>query len=84
MEETGVKSGRLKLVGVYSAPGRDPRGHTCSVAFLTKAISKAAVAGDDAEAAEWVENWRSVALAFDHREIVADAVRIAKTNGVLS
>ena len=29
MEETGVKAGRLQLVGVYSDPKRDPRGHTC-------------------------------------------------------
>ena len=36
MEETGVKVGRLELIGVYSDPGRDPRGHTCSVAFLAR------------------------------------------------
>ena len=26
-EETGVKAGRLELIGVYSDPWRDPRGH---------------------------------------------------------
>lgn len=33
MEETGVKAGKLTLVGVYSDPNRDPRGHTASVVF---------------------------------------------------
>jgi 8-oxo-dGTP diphosphatase len=41
MEETGIKAGRLVLIGVYSNPGRDPRRHTCSVAFLTR-IARAA------------------------------------------
>ena len=36
MEETGVKAGRLQLLGVYSDPKRDPRGHTCAVVFLTR------------------------------------------------
>ena len=30
MEETGVKAGRLELIGVYSDPKRDPCGHTWS------------------------------------------------------
>ena len=33
MEETGVKAGRLELLGAYSDPRRDPRAHTCSVVF---------------------------------------------------
>src|SRR4051812_37097768 len=34
-EETGLDAMNLALVGVYSRPDRDPRGHVCSVAFLT-------------------------------------------------
>jgi len=41
-EETSIKAGRLELIGVYSDPGRDPRGHTCSVAFLTRIAREAA------------------------------------------
>src|SRR5690606_39615632 len=36
MEETGVRAGRLTLVGVYSDPKRDPRGHTASVVFRSE------------------------------------------------
>jgi 8-oxo-dGTP diphosphatase len=76
-EETAIKVGRLRLVGVYSRPDRDPRGHICSVAFLARAKAGKIVAGDDAAAAEWVSNWRQVKLAFDHREIITDAIRLA-------
>ena len=76
MEETGVKAGKLSLVGVYSAPDRDPRFHTTSVAFVTRLRSAAATAGDDAAAAEWVENWRRLELAFDHPRILRDAAKL--------
>lgn len=77
MEETGVKAGKLTLVGVYSAPSRDPRGHTASVAFLTRVRSGKAKAGDDAAAVEWVKPGPRLAMAFDHRAILRDALRIA-------
>ena len=80
MEETGVKAGKLQLVGVYSDPARDPRGHTCSVAFLTQLKRPKAVAGDDAAAVEWVDNWRKQQLAFDHAKIVRDAMRLIESD----
>jgi len=76
MEETGIAAGPLTLVGVYSDPGRDPRGHTCSVAYLTRIEAVAPVAGDDAAAAEWIADWRGIPLAFDHAQIAADAARL--------
>jgi 8-oxo-dGTP diphosphatase len=82
LEETGVKLRALKLIGVYSAPDRDPRSHTVSVAYLARAVSAkavaSAVAGDDASAVEWVAKWRDVDLAFDHRQIVADAFKLMR------
>jgi 8-oxo-dGTP diphosphatase len=77
-EETGVKAGRLQLVGVYSDPRRDPRGHICSVVFLARVPRAAAEAGDDAAAAEWVKDWSRVDLAFDHAAILADAARMLR------
>ncbi len=75
-EETGLKVGELTLVGVYSDPDRDPRGHTCSIAYLANVASAEPVAGDDAAAAEWVDNWREQKLAFDHARIIADAEKL--------
>lgn len=77
-EETGVKAGRLRMVGVYSDPKRDPRGHTCSVVFLASAPRGKPRAGDDAAAAEWVEHWTKVDLAFDHAKVLADARKLAR------
>lgn len=77
LEETGVKAGRLTLIGVYSAPDRDPRFHTASAAFLTRVRRADAKAGDDAAAAEWVENWRRLDFAFDHKLILRDAMKLA-------
>lgn len=75
-EETGIKARKLMLVGVYSDPKRDPRGHCVSVAFMARVNSARPVAGDDAAAAEWVGNWRREKLAFDHAKILADAARL--------
>lgn len=77
-EETGLQVGTLTLIGVYSDPTRDPRGHTCSVAYLGANVSGALQAGDDAASAEWVSDWRAAALAFDHALILADAERLLK------
>jgi 8-oxo-dGTP diphosphatase len=73
-EETGIEVAELRLVGVYSDPHRDPRGHTVSVAFgtvLPSAITPQS--GSDAATAEWVEDWREHKLAFDHAQILNDA-----------
>ena len=76
LEEAGVTIKRITLVGVYSDPARDPRGHTCAIAFTARVRSAKATAGDDAAAVEWVADWRRAKLAFDHRKIVADASRV--------
>jgi 8-oxo-dGTP diphosphatase len=78
LEETGVNAGRLQLIGVYSDPARDPRGHTCSVAFLTRIARAVPKAGDDAAAAEWVKGWSKLDLAFDHAKIVGEARRLLR------
>ena len=75
-EETGIDGCVLRLVGVYSNPARDPRAHTVSVAFLVAPIDLNPKAGDDADAAEFVADWRDVDFAFDHAEIVADARKL--------
>jgi 8-oxo-dGTP diphosphatase len=73
-EETGLDVGALALVGVYSDPARDPRGHTVSVVYATEMPATAMPeAGSDAAAAEWVADWRHVTLAFDHARILDDA-----------
>src|SRR5262245_7163980 len=77
-EEVGIELGELHLIGVYSDPKRDPRGHALRAAY--RAVLQLAVApraGSDAEGAAWVANWRKRALAFDHAEILDDAELLA-------
>ena len=56
-EETGVEGLQLQLVGIFSAPGRDPRGWVVSAAYLSVVGEEmpAVRAGDDAAAALWYE-----------------------------
>ena len=55
MEETGIDNRDIKLVGIYSRPGRDPRGWVVSAAFMAKVdFDKVKpVAADDAASAAW-------------------------------
>ncbi len=77
LEEAGLAVSELRLVGVYSDPNRDPRGHTVSIAYLARLLqAPSPEAGSDAEAAAWVKDWRALDLAFDHAKILADAERI--------
>ena len=76
-EETGLRAtvDMLRLVGVYSAPGRDPRGRTVTAAYalsLPDAASKAK-AGDDAAALGWFSLSALPPLAFDHADILRAA-----------
>ncbi len=75
LEETGLTARKLTLAGVYSTPGRDPRGPTVSVAFKARITARQPKAGTDAAAAQWIEDWRSETLAFDHARIIADALK---------
>ena len=76
-EETNIDIKILKMIGVYSEPSRDPRGHTVSVAFLCEPLanSEKPKAQDDAAALEIVpiSNIKNLKLAFDHMDIIKDS-----------
>jgi 8-oxo-dGTP diphosphatase len=77
-EETGITDVALHPFHVFSEPLRDPRGHYISVAFYGKVSSNAeARAGDDASATAWFSVYQLPSLAFDHREIIVEALRAA-------
>jgi 8-oxo-dGTP diphosphatase len=76
LEETGLEAHNLRLIGVYSKPGRDPRGWTISIAYLVTTDGAVPKAGDDAAEVEFRADWRDLPLAFDHNEIVQDAATL--------
>lgn len=76
-EETGLDVLLTGLLGVYSDPARDPRGHTISTVFTATARDpEALVAGDDAADAVF---FPLAALphdiVFDHGKIIEDFVK---------
>jgi len=88
-EETGLTGLPLRLVNLYSAPGRDPRGWTVSAAYAVRVDALLdAVAADDAAEAGWFEVSlpadgpatvmlpEGQRIAFDHAQIIADAAAL--------
>lgn len=72
-EETGAECEIVELIGVYSDPERDPRGHTVSIAYALQGGKGGVTAGDDAAEARWVPLDDLPEMAFDHLKIIRDA-----------
>jgi 8-oxo-dGTP diphosphatase len=75
LEETGLRTEPLDLVGMYSDPNRDPRGHLVSAVFFLRSIGGELKAGDDAQSVELFDLDRLPPLAFDHKRIISDFMR---------
>ncbi len=77
-EETGLITKVKRLLGVYSEPGRDPRGHTVSVVFVLDKVSGELKAGDDASAVKIFDFNGLPELAFDHGKIINDYLNLTR------
>ena len=78
-EETRLQVSNVILIGAYSKVDRDPRGRTISVAYLAIVDNSLEVTGqDDAAKAEWWPLSALPQLAFDHEEIMRDAIAVFK------
>ena len=76
-EETGLRLSDVHQIGAYSKVDRDPRGRTITVAYLTIIDKPIAVTGqDDAAKAEWWSLSDLPHLAFDHYDIIQDAIKL--------
>jgi len=79
-EETGLEIELLGLVGAYSDPGRDPRGHVVSLCYLARDAGELR-SGSDARSAEVFSLQALPAIAFDHRQMIGDALRLLEREG---
>jgi 8-oxo-dGTP diphosphatase len=70
-EETGLEVTLRELLGVYSDPARDPRGHSVAIVYVATATG-VPVAGDDAAGVIITDPEQSPPLIFDHGKILAD------------
>lgn len=78
-EEVGLKVKLTALLGLYSDPKRDARGHTVTAVYVGEAQGTP-VAADDAKAAVVVDVQNLPApLAFDHTKVLEDYLRFRAT-----
>ena len=74
-EETGLKTKIIDLVGIYSDPNRDPRGHIVTAVFLLEIQGGELKEGDDATDAKFFDMNQLPELSFDHDIIIKDVLR---------
>jgi 8-oxo-dGTP diphosphatase len=75
-EETGLKGVFLEQLKTFGEPGRDPRGRVVSVAYyaLVRPDQHPAKGDTDASEAAWFPAEGLPELAFDHAEILGEAL----------
>ena len=76
-EETGFETKIKNLFGVYSEPGRDPRGHTVTIVYELNVTAGKMKPGSDAKNVKLFSLNNLPELAFDHKKILKD---FKKTN----
>ncbi len=80
-EESGIRTKVVRLIGVYSDPRRDPRGHVVGIPFLLKPLSgKTRPSSETSEARFFPVNKIPKRLAADHNKIIKDALKIYRGN----
>jgi len=79
-EETSLDVELKEILGVYSIPDRDPRGHLMSTVFIAEPIGGTVKGGDDAASAAWFKIDEKILneLSFDHKKIVTDYLKWKK------
>lgn len=83
LEETHLAVRLTALLGCYSDPARDPRGHTVTLVYVGQAQGQPE-ARDDARAIAVVDPQRiELPLAFDHALVLAD-YRAFRADGTLA
>ncbi|HLN35523.1 MAG TPA: NUDIX hydrolase [Nitrososphaeraceae archaeon] len=82
-EETSLEIHPVEILGVYSTPTRDPRGHMMTVVFITITYGGELSAGDDAKELHWIplDNINNIDLAFDHKLIIKDYINWRNSGG---
>lgn len=72
LEETGLRVDLRALLGLYSDPARDPRGHTVSAVYLCEARGEPRALDDARALGVFLPDDLPADLAFDHALILAD------------
>jgi 8-oxo-dGTP diphosphatase len=79
LEETRMEVRLQRLLGCYSDPARDPRGHTVSLIYVAQAHGEPVAADDAARVGIFNPDTIDVPLAFDHARILRDYLHYRNT-----
>jgi len=82
LEETSLQVTLRALLGCYSAPRRDPRGHTVSAVYIAEAEGEAQARDDAKHLALYSLDALPHPLAFDHAQILVDYVQFRRSGRV--
>ena len=74
-EETGFVTETIEQFGTFSSVNRDPRGRVITIAFYALVQKGSVKGGDDAADACWFPIDRIPRLAFDHDEVLNQALQ---------
>jgi len=79
-EETNLKIKLIDIIGVYSDPKRDPRGHYVTTVFIAKIDSGILKAKSDASKVRFYDpnKLKKKDIAFDHLKIIKDYLKYKK------
>jgi len=79
-EETSLDVELKEILGVYSIPDRDPRGHLVTIVFVAEPKTGKVKGGDDAASAAWfkIDDKILNELSFDHKKIITDYLKWKK------
>ena len=78
-EEISLEVSLTALLGVYSDPQRDRRGHTVSVVYVAEACGMPRAQDDAAAVAVFTPEHLPKNLAFDHSQILTDYLQFRQT-----
>ncbi|MGD8711109.1 MAG: NUDIX hydrolase [Ectothiorhodospiraceae bacterium] len=81
-EETSLDVTLRLLLGVYSRPDRDPRGHTVSIVFVADAGGEPRAADDARSIVIADPNNLPESPVFDHRRILDDYLNFLRTGAL--
>ncbi|MBT6774435.1 NUDIX hydrolase [Candidatus Woesearchaeota archaeon] len=79
-EETGVDIEVIEILGVYSAPDRNPSKHTISTVFIAKPLNVNLISSEEGEPV-WmlIDEVIKTGLCFDHDKILNDYLQWKET-----
>lgn len=77
-EETSLDVTLKRLLGCYSDPRRDPRGHTVSLVYVAEAAGEPQARDDARSVSICLPQQPPEPLAFDHAKIINDYIQMVR------